>query len=347
MPLGAGIDSGGSGSLGSSIATAEIEDGAVTLAKMADLAQDLFIGRTTASTGVPETATITAAARTVLDDTTVGAMVDTLGGAAAQGTGGIVRATSPALTTPNLGTPSAGVLTNCTGTAAGLTAGVASAVAVGGITGLGTNVATALAVNVGSAGAPVVNGGALGTPSSGTLTNCDGSPTLTAPTFGGTMTLRNVDARKDSSWKTVVDDAPGVAVLGQSNTTASPFLGNAASGNNKQDFAQIDAILPAWYRAGATITVRVRAMVSVAAQVTNTVDVEAKICADGTTGSDICTTSAQALTTSYADYDFVVTPTGRVPGECLNIRFATLINDTGGAHGSVGMISSISVIFGA
>src|SRR3990167_10814247 len=52
-----------------------------------------------------------------------------------------------------LGTPSAGVATNLTGTAAGLTAGVASAVAIGGITGLGTGVATALAVNVGLAGA--------------------------------------------------------------------------------------------------------------------------------------------------------------------------------------------------
>jgi hypothetical protein len=40
------------------------------------------------------------------------------------------------------------------------------------ITGLGTGVATALAVNVGSAGAPVVLNGALGTPTSGTGTNC-------------------------------------------------------------------------------------------------------------------------------------------------------------------------------
>lgn len=67
------------------------------------------------------------------------------------------------------------------------TAGVAdsaTAVAVGGITGLGTGVATALAVNVGTAGAPVVNGGALGTPSSGTLTNCTALPIagLTAST---------------------------------------------------------------------------------------------------------------------------------------------------------------------
>lgn len=43
-------------------------------------------------------------------------------------------------------------------------------------TDLGTNVETALGVNVGSAGAVVVNGGALGTPSSGTLTNCSGLP---------------------------------------------------------------------------------------------------------------------------------------------------------------------------
>lgn len=56
-----------------------IADGAVTLAKMADLAQDQFIVRTTASTGVPQTATVTAAARTVLDDTTTGAMLTTLG----------------------------------------------------------------------------------------------------------------------------------------------------------------------------------------------------------------------------------------------------------------------------
>lgn len=94
-----------------------IANSAVTLAKMANLAQDQFIGRTTASTGVPQTATITAAARTVLDDTTVGDMVNTLGGATSTGSGGLVRATSPTLVTPALGTPSSGVVTNLTGTA--------------------------------------------------------------------------------------------------------------------------------------------------------------------------------------------------------------------------------------
>lgn len=40
----------------------------------------------------------------------------------------------------------------------------------------GTGILTALGVNVGSAGAPVLFNGALGTPSSGTLTNCTGLP---------------------------------------------------------------------------------------------------------------------------------------------------------------------------
>jgi hypothetical protein len=43
----------------------------------------------------------------------------------------------------------------------------------------GANVLTALGVNVGTAGAFVVNGGALGTPSSGTLTNATGLPPAT------------------------------------------------------------------------------------------------------------------------------------------------------------------------
>jgi hypothetical protein len=60
----------------------------------------------------------------------------------------------------------------------------------------GTGVVTALGVNTGTAGAFVVNGGALGTPSSGTLTNCT-FPTLNQNTSGtasnvtGTVAVAN------------------------------------------------------------------------------------------------------------------------------------------------------------
>lgn len=161
---------------------ARIADGDVTLAKLANLAQDQFIGRTTASTGVPQTATITAAARTVLDDTTVGAMVDTLGGASATGSGGLVRATSPTLVTPALGTPASGTLTSCTGLP--ITTGVSGLASnVADFLGNPTSAKLALAVTdeTGSgalvfANTPVLVTPALGTPQSGVLTNCTGLP---------------------------------------------------------------------------------------------------------------------------------------------------------------------------
>jgi hypothetical protein len=69
--------------------------------------------------------------------------------------------------------------------------------AVGSITGLGTGVATALAVNVGSAGAFVAFDSALGTPSSGTVTNLTGTASIningtvgaTTPTTGAFTTV--------------------------------------------------------------------------------------------------------------------------------------------------------------
>ena len=70
---------------------------------------------------------------------------------------------------------------------------VANALMVGGGAGVapstvttGTGVVTALGVNTGSAGAFVVNGGALGTPSSGTLTNATGLPVSTGISGLGT-----------------------------------------------------------------------------------------------------------------------------------------------------------------
>ena len=58
-----------------------------------------------------------------------------------------------------------------------------------GVSGLGTGVATALAVNVGSAGAFVTFNGALGTPSSGTVTNLTGTASININgTVGATTT---------------------------------------------------------------------------------------------------------------------------------------------------------------
>jgi hypothetical protein len=86
-----------------------------------------------------------------------------------------------------------------------------------GVSGLGTNVATALAVNVGSSGAPVVNGGVLGTPSSGTLTNC---------TVDGTNPIgyRDLPAvgTKTSSYSLAVGDVGKYVQVGASGSITIP-----------------------------------------------------------------------------------------------------------------------------
>lgn len=107
--------------------------------------------------------------------------------------------TSPTLTTPALGTPASGTLTNCTfptlnqntsGTAAGLSAtlvvgsgGTGAVTLTGILKGNGASAFTAATAGTDY----VAPGGALGTPSSGTLTNCT-FPTLNQGTTGNAAT---------------------------------------------------------------------------------------------------------------------------------------------------------------
>jgi hypothetical protein len=94
-----------------------------------------------------------------------------------------------------------------------------------GISGLGTNVATALAVNVGSSGAFVTNGGALGTPSSGTLTNATGLPISTGVSGLGTNVATALAVNVGSSGAFVTN---GGALGTPSSGTVTNLTGTAS-----------------------------------------------------------------------------------------------------------------------
>lgn len=93
----------------------------------------------------------------------------------------------------------------------------------------GTGVATALAIAVGSAGAPVVLNGALGTPSSGTVTNLTGTASIningtvgaTTPGTGAFTTLTNTGA--------AINSVAGAASTPALKVSGVPFAGTGTT----------------------------------------------------------------------------------------------------------------------
>jgi hypothetical protein len=153
------------------------------------------------------------------------------------GTGSVVLSNSPTLVTPALGTPASATLTNATGLpistgVSGLGTGVATFLA----TPSSANLATAVSDETGSgalvfANSPTLVTPALGTPSSGTLTNATGLPISTGVSGLGTGVATFLATPSSANLISAVTDETGTGslVFATSPTLVTPALGTPSS----------------------------------------------------------------------------------------------------------------------
>lgn len=130
--------------------------------------------------------------------------------------------------------------------------------------------------------------------------------------------------------------------------TAQPYLKtqdlNAAGAIT--EYARCLVTLPDKYYAGGYLGLRIRAgMLTSVASVSGTVDAQVYAAVGDTlVGADICTTAATtANSLTFANCDFTVTTTSRMPGDVLDIRIAWIGNSaTTSSH--FGAITNVALL---
>ncbi len=144
------------------------------------------------------------------------------------GSGANALATSPTLVTPILGTPTSGTLTNCTGLP--LTTGVTGTLLVAN-GGTGVTTSTGSGANA-LATSPTLVTPILGTPTSGTLTNCTGLPISTGVSGLGTGVATFLATPSSANLAAAVtgETGSGALVFATSPTLVTPILGTPTSG---------------------------------------------------------------------------------------------------------------------
>ena len=121
--------------------------------------------------------------------------------------------------------------------------------------------------------------------------------------------------------------------------------GEQASGNTKTSTVKYRVPLPQNYVAGEAFSIKVKQRVTVIANTTANIDVEARKSDDqGGVGADQVTTSAQTNNAiTWVEHTFSVTGTSFVPGDEVDVLIRCQANDSGGANNSASEIGSVTL----
>ena len=162
------------------------------------------------------------------------------------------------------------------------------------------------------------------------------------------------DFRVWDAMQTVLPGTPAsddLGLVGGTFGSATPSLRTqdlkaAGASNNR---ARVLVQLPWEYVAGQAVRLRFKAgMITTVAGTSATLDCEAfkqQGDPDDAIGSDLVSTSSQTINSLvFADIDFVLTPTSLSPGDILDVRITTAVNDGASATAVIAGITSAKLL---
>lgn len=142
-----------------------------------------------------------------------------------------------------------------------------------------------------------------------------------------------------------------LGLVGGTFATATPSIRTedlkAAGATNKR--ARFLVQLPWEYQAGESVTIRFKAgMITTVAGTSATIDIEAyklQDDPDDAIGSDLVSTSATSMNSlTFANIDFVITPTSLSAGDILDVRLTIAVNDGASATAVIGGVTSAKLL---
>lgn len=142
-----------------------------------------------------------------------------------------------------------------------------------------------------------------------------------------------------------------LGLVGGTFGTATPSIRTedlkAAGATNKR--ARFLVQLPWEYVAGESVTLRAKVgMITTVAGTSATIDLEAyklQDDPDDAIGSDLVSSAAQSMNSlTFANIDFVITPTSLSPGDILDVRITIAVNDGASATAVIAGLTSLKLL---